>query len=63
MLVQIVVEKLNIWKGGKKMKCPNCEEGKMKMKSHRKVTNLYSKFINDKGVLECDSCGYREVFD
>ncbi len=45
------------------MKCPNCKEGKMKMKSHRKVTNVYSKFVNDKGVLQCDSCGYREVFD
>ncbi len=45
------------------MKCPTCKEGKLKMKAHRRINNIYSKFIKDKGVLECDSCGYREVFD
>jgi len=45
------------------MKCPACKKGRLKIKSHKRVSNIYTRFINDKGVLQCDSCGYKEVFD
>jgi len=44
------------------MKCPNCD-GKLTIKSYKKVTYVYSNVHKQYATLECEDCDHTEVFN
>ena len=43
------------------MKCLNCQDGKLVLVQFRKAGSM-NRRVKDRGVMECKSCGHRELF-
>tara|TARA_R100001198_G_scaffold82988_1_gene56291 strand:- start:350 stop:487 length:138 start_codon:yes stop_codon:yes gene_type:complete len=45
------------------MKCPECEDGKLKLDVYKNVTYVYSKVRKQYAKMTCDNCGHTEYFN
>lgn len=47
--------------GGRQVKCPKCQPGRLEMKDYRRKQNLGYSTIKEWAVFKCDNCNFEEV--